>query len=70
MGPKYRMMPDKGTAINAVALAAVVVLFVLVIFQGVTLVKMKADTLTIRKGSSNTGDTRPTRYQTRTSSCI
>jgi len=41
MGPKYRMMPDKGTAINAVALAAVVVLFTLVIFQGVTLVKMK-----------------------------
>ena len=40
-GPKYRMMPDKGTAINAVALAAVVVLFALVIFQGVTLVKMK-----------------------------
>jgi len=41
MGPKYRMMPDKGTAINAVELAAVVVLFALVIFQGVTLVKMK-----------------------------
>ena len=41
MGPKYRMMPDKGTAINAVALAAVVVLFALVVFQGVTLVKMK-----------------------------
>ena len=40
-GPKYRMMPDKGTEINAVALAAVVVLFALVIFQGVTLVKMK-----------------------------
>lgn len=32
---------DKGTAINAVALAAVVVLFTLVIFQGITLVKMK-----------------------------
>ena len=41
MGPKYRMMPDKGTAINAVALAAVVVLFAIVIFQGVALVKMK-----------------------------
>ena len=41
MGPKYRMMPDKGTAINVVALAAVVVLFALVIFQSVTLVKMK-----------------------------
>ena len=41
MGPKYRMMPDKGTTINAVALSAVVVLFALVIFQGVTLVKMK-----------------------------
>ena len=41
MGPKYRMMPDKGTSINAVALAAVVVLFALVIFQGVILVKMK-----------------------------
>ena len=35
------MMPDKGTSINAVALAAVVVLFALVIFQGVILVKMK-----------------------------
>ena len=41
MGPKYRMMPDKGTAINAVALVVVVVLFALVIFQGVILVKMK-----------------------------
>lgn len=41
MGPKYRMMPDKGTAINAVALAAVVVLFALVILQGITIVKMK-----------------------------
>lgn len=38
MGPKCRIMPDKGIAINAVALAAVVVLFALVIFQGVTLV--------------------------------
>lgn len=37
MGPKYRMMPDKVTAINAVTLAAVVVLFALVIFQGVTI---------------------------------
>jgi archaellum component FlaF (FlaF/FlaG flagellin family) len=35
------MMPNKGTAINTVALAAVVVLFALVIFQGVILVKMK-----------------------------
>ena len=35
------MMPDKGTAINAVALTAVVVLFALVIFQGVTLEEMK-----------------------------
>jgi archaellum component FlaF (FlaF/FlaG flagellin family) len=33
--------PDKGTAINNGALAAVVVLFALVIFQGVILVKMK-----------------------------
>ena len=41
MGPKYRMMPDRGTAINAVAISAVVVLFALVILQGVTLVKMK-----------------------------
>lgn len=40
MGPKYRM-PDKSTTINAVALAAVVVLFALVIFQCVTLEKMK-----------------------------
>ena len=41
MGPKYRMMPDKGTAIKSVALTAVVVLFALVIFQGVTLEEMK-----------------------------
>ena len=39
MGQK--MMPDKGTAINAVALAAVVVLFAFAIFQGVALEKMK-----------------------------
>lgn len=38
---EYRMMPDKGISIIAVALAAVVVLFALVIFQGVTLVEMK-----------------------------
>ena len=31
------MMPDKGTAINAVALAAVVVLFALVIFEGIVI---------------------------------
>ena len=41
MGPKYRMMPDKGTTMNAVALAAVVVLSALVILQSVILVKMK-----------------------------
>ena len=41
MGPKYRMMPDKGTAVNDVALSAVVVLFALVIFLSVTLVEMK-----------------------------
>ena len=35
------MMPDKGTSVNDVALAAVVVLFALVIFLSITLVKMK-----------------------------
>ena len=41
MGPKHRMMPDKGITIIAVALAAVVVLFALVISQDVVIVKMK-----------------------------
>lgn len=35
------MMPDKGTAINAVALAAVVVLFALVIFEGIVIGQMQ-----------------------------
>lgn len=41
MEPKYRMVPDTGTAINVVALAAVCVLLALVTFQGVTIIKMK-----------------------------
>ena len=41
MATKYRIMPDKGTAINTAALAAVIVLFAIVIFQGFILVKMK-----------------------------
>ena len=41
MGPKYRMMPDKGTAINAVALAAAVVLLAFGILASKRLVKMQ-----------------------------
>ena len=33
MGPKYRLLPDKGTAINVAAIAVCIVLFVLVIFE-------------------------------------
>lgn len=40
MRQKYGMMPDKGTAINVGAIAAVIVLIALVIFQGVTLKEM------------------------------
>jgi len=41
MGPKYRMMPDKGTAINAAALAAVVVLLALVILASKCLINLE-----------------------------
>lgn len=41
MGPKYRLLPDKGTAINVAAIAACIVLFVLVVFQGIVLCQMK-----------------------------
>ena len=32
MGPKYRMMPDKGTAVNGVFIALAIVFFVLLLF--------------------------------------
>lgn len=41
MGPKYRLMPDKGTAINAAAIVLVVVLALFAIFQGMMLVQYK-----------------------------
>ena len=41
MGPKYRLMPDKGTKINFAAIAVVVVLFVLVVFQGIVICQLQ-----------------------------
>ena len=41
MGPKYRLPPDKGTVINVAAIAACIVLFVLVVFQGIVLCQMQ-----------------------------
>ena len=37
MGPKYRLMPDKGTTVNGVFIALAIVLFVLVIFEGIVI---------------------------------
>ena len=41
MGPKYRLMPDKGTKINFAAIAVCIVLFILVVFQGIVLCQMQ-----------------------------
>ena len=41
MGPKYRMMPDKGTAVNGVFIALAIVFFVLCIYQGTVLCQMQ-----------------------------
>jgi hypothetical protein len=41
MGPKYKMMPDKGTTINFAAIAVSFVMFVLVIFQGIVIAKIQ-----------------------------
>ena len=37
MGPKYRLMPDKDTTVNGVFIALAIVLFVLVIFEGIVI---------------------------------
>ena len=41
MGPKYRLMPDKGTAVNGVFIALAIVFFVLCIFQGIVIGQMQ-----------------------------
>ena len=41
MGPKYRLIPDKGTAVNGVFIALAIVFFVLCIYQGIVLCQMQ-----------------------------
>ena len=41
MGPKWRLMPDKGTAVNGVFIALTIVFFVLCIFQGIVIGQMQ-----------------------------
>ena len=41
MGPKCRMMPNKGTAVNGVFIALAIVFFVLCIFQGIVIGQMQ-----------------------------
>ena len=41
MGPKYRLIPDKGTVVNGVFIALAIVFFVLCIYQSIVLCQME-----------------------------
>lgn len=77
MGPKWRLMPDKGTAVNGVFIALTIVFFVLCIFLGIVIGQMQRLSMChshqsrgLLPTSDRTTGALVTRYNRRTASLV